>query len=674
MLECGDKIGDYTLARFLGRGQFGEVWLAEKELQFSTRKVQHALKFLFNLGEEINLKSAEAEIDTWIEASGHPNVMSVLDMLVHKDHVVIASEYAEGGSLKNWMKGFGGRAPSHETALKMMTGILSGIEHLHSRNVVHRDLKPDNILLQGNFPRITDFGISRIISAGSMSTVAMGSPFYMSPESFDGSKSTQTDIWSAGVILYEMLTGEHPYRADTIYGLVSSIRQDAPAPLPNAIPKALRKIVETALQKDLSKRFATAKAMRSTIELEIHNLKVRTDSRSRFSVDSTSETLEDVDLPNENDIRVGKSPKETHETNVRKTGGKKNTGLNSVEKKSETEESQETLVPLGWSQKTLTAEVDNVKILPGVESASKVQIARPNEPLNVPAYMYADRGFGNSQPTPRNRPLLWIVALGGVTAIGLVLVMFVIIGVTKTFFWNRSNANTVLGSDPPITESTASELNVPDGMKYIPGGKFRMGRDNGELGEKPSHEVTVKPFYMDIYEVTNADYAKFLNEFGKLPPKAWKKEVPQGNLPLVGIDWNDAQEYANWAKKRLPTEEEWEFAVRGKNDLLYPWGNEWDPTNANISSRGLKPVGSYCVSPFGLCDLIGNAWEWTASDFKNYDGSTAATNKKGDQKTIRGNSFIGTKKFATATFRIGLAATGAPDYSKTGFRCVMDAK
>ena len=137
MLECGDKIGDYTLAKFLGRGQFGEVWLAEKELQFSTRKFQHALKFLFNIGDEINLKSAEAEIDTWIEASGHPNVMSVLDMIVHKEHIIIVSEFAEGGSLKNWLSQSNGKAPSHEKALEMMTGILSGIEHLHSRNVAN---------------------------------------------------------------------------------------------------------------------------------------------------------------------------------------------------------------------------------------------------------------------------------------------------------------------------------------------------------------------------------------------------------------------------------------------------------------------------------------------------------------------------------------------------------
>ena len=128
-------------------------------------------------------------------------------MLVVGDHIIIVSEYADGGSLNGWLKANGGKAPTEEKALEMMRGILLGIEHLHSRSVVHRDLKPDNILLQGGFPRITDFGISRIVGEGTMSTKAIGSPAYMSPESFAGNKSQQADIWSAGVIFYEMLTG-----------------------------------------------------------------------------------------------------------------------------------------------------------------------------------------------------------------------------------------------------------------------------------------------------------------------------------------------------------------------------------------------------------------------------------------------------------------------------------
>jgi serine/threonine protein kinase len=215
-------------------------------------------------------------------------------MLIHNDVVVLASEFAEGGSLKGWLGRNDGKAPSNEAAVEMMLGILKGIEHLHARHVVHRDLKPDNILLQGEFPRIADFGVSRMVSSRSMSTKAMGSPGYMSPESFEGSKLPQTDIWSAGVILYEMLSGGYPFHSETIFGLVVAIQRDEAEPLPETVPPELRRIVETALSKDLSKRYQSAREMRLALEQESYNLRDR--SRSAPTVT--------VQLPNTSQLAV----------------------------------------------------------------------------------------------------------------------------------------------------------------------------------------------------------------------------------------------------------------------------------------------------------------------------------------------------------------------------------
>lgn len=285
MLEKSDKIGDYTLVKFLGKGQFGEVWLAEKNLQFATRKFQHALKFLSNREKEIDFKAAEAEIDTWIEASGHPNVMPVLDMMIFKDFIIIISEYADGGSLNNWLAKNNGKAPSIGKVLEMMTGILRGIEHLHSRNVVHRDLKPDNILLQGDSPRITDFGISRIVSESASLTKAMGSPAFMSPEAFQGSKLPQTDIWSAGVILYVMLSGHYPFDSDTIFGLRDAIQNDEPKPLFGSISSDIKLVITNALQKDVENRFKTAKEMRLAIESARYALRTKKNDEEETSAD-----------------------------------------------------------------------------------------------------------------------------------------------------------------------------------------------------------------------------------------------------------------------------------------------------------------------------------------------------------------------------------------------------
>ncbi len=675
MLECGDKIGDYTLARFLGRGQFGEVWLAEKELAFSTRKFHHALKFLFKREEEINIKAVEAEIDTWIEASGHPNVMSVLDMIVHGDYVIIVSEFAEGGSLKRWLTKHGGRAPSHEQALEMMTGILSGIEHLHSRNVVHRDLKPDNILLQGNFPRITDFGISRIVSAGSLSTVAMGSPFYMSPESFDGSKSTQTDIWSAGVLLYEMLTGEHPYRADTIYGLVSSIRQDEPKPFPDGIPKELRDIVWTALQKDSAKRYRTARAMRGAIELELHGLKLRKnsepDSPTTEIIQPAGNRSSEVGF-NESDSGVNdKSGKRTHKTDAKKTQESQPEATEPERRAPVARSSRASALSLDGSQKTMTADLAKLIITDDVHESESAR-GHVAEPFRG----FASSGFGNSQTTPPTRP--WLFILGAILALGLIVGISAVFAVKTIFFSEQAqNAANSTTKDASALKAAPGDnkTSPPKDMVLVPGGKFMMGRDDGEIDERPAHEIPVAAFYMDKYEVTNEEYAKFVQEKDHDPPPQWHSRIcPRGKerFPVVGVTWDDATAFAQWKGKRLPTEEEWEFAARGTDGRMYPWGNEWNQKLANIKGKSLKPVGSFpCTSPFEICDLIGNASEWTQSDFQAYTNGRLSDfyRDKNNLKTLRGANFM--FGYPSATYRVGFE-TNKQDKKVLGFRCAKD--
>ena len=651
MLEKDDKIGDYSLVRFLGRGQFGEVWLAEKQLQFSTRKFRHALKFLSNLGDDINLKAAEAEIDTWIEASGHPNVMSVLDMLVHKEHIIIVSEFAESGSLKSWLDRNGRKAPSNEKALEMITGILRGIEHLHSRNVVHRDLKPDNILLQGNFPRITDFGISRIVASGTMTTKPIGSPAYMSPESFKGSKSPQTDIWSAGVILYEMLTGEYPYHSETIYGLIAAIQQDEPKPLPEHIPQEIRAIVENALQKDRDRRFQTAREMRLAVERAIYNLKIKAEAKKN----AVTESIENIDKKelNSNEIiepqSSESSPKIITQPEIEIVG--------------ETQPSQ--------LQETRDAEV----------LEREKQKERENEIARIS--QEAERNRSQNQREKRKKKF-WIASGIGGGILGLAIIGFLIASMIGGNSVNSNTTNNKLANTKSANTSTNeitkdTKPDAPKGMAYVSGGEFTMGRDDGKSeAEKPVHKVSVQPFFMDIYETTNEQYAEFVKATNYKTPTEWKNgsyQNGQAKFPVVGVNWEDANAFAKWANKRLPTEEEWEFAARGTNNFLYPWGNDWKQGNANVGTQAFTEVGKLKgASPFGIYDLVGNAWEWTSSDFKAYPNGKLPDVFAGktNLKTIRGGSFEATKDFATATYRIGWAATSAENYSRVGFRCVKD--
>ena len=183
---------------------------------------------------------------------------------------------------------------------------------------------------------------------------------------------------------------------------------------------------------------------------------------------------------------------------------------------------------------------------------------------------------------------------------------------------------------------------------------------------------------MDQTEVTCEQYQKFIDATHHPAPPGWPEgKFPAGSekLPVTGVTWDDANAYAEWAEKRLPTEEEWEFAARGTDGRKYAWGNQWQGKVANggDSSAGrLVDVGSYPdgKSSAGVVDMIGNAWEWTASDLSAYPGGQLPSPPGKDFKIIRGGSWKEDKSQATATYRGYLAARGAKDYSATGFRCV----
>jgi formylglycine-generating enzyme required for sulfatase activity/serine/threonine protein kinase len=713
MLDNGDKVGEYTLIRFLGKGQFGEVWLAEKGNELSRRKFSRALKFISIRDEDINLPDAKDEIDTWMEASGHPNVISVLDMLVHKNFVVIASEYADGGSLKEWLKAQGGKSSTPEKALELTIGILRGLEHLHARNVVHRDLKPENILLQGEFPRITDFGISRIISENTTATNAIGTPIYMSPEAFHGNKQPQTDIWSAGVIMYEMLTGIFPFEGSTMFAVRDSVRRDEPRALPDDLEPDIARIIIKALQKNRETRYQTAREMRSAVEKILNRFRALITNKVTATLDPeisivTERIIRSTEIPaaESAEILVIESAEipavesaeipavesaeipvvESAEIPVVESTGIPVMGSTEIPAGLETvkEEGAEGrrlgqtyfIPPARKTRETHDSTVGSTGDFPLEDDGEKEKRL-----LHAPAKV--------SERLKRTRTVaiaFFVIAVAGLLGL-LILIgaqsgVFGFKTVTNSSSTPIPNANTT----PEVPSTTVVEAatlpDPPAGMVYIPGGEFLMGRNEGtRVDEEPAHKVSVRPFFMDMYEITNGQYAGFVTATNHPAPPGWKNDTfPDGKakFPVTGVNWNDARTYAKWAGKRLPTEEEWEFAARGEKEFLYPWGDQWDPglANADQKDKSVAEIGKFQgKSPFGVFDMSGNVWEWTSSDYKAYpNGKISKTFVgKANLKTIRGNSFLGSKDFSTTTYRIGWAITGAANYSRTGFRCVQDA-
>ncbi len=281
MFEKGDKIKNYTLEKYLGEGSFGEVWLATKNIELSDEGILVALKFLKykpskKETEASFISKVRREVATWIRASGHKNIVAVQDgFQFQTDTFVIVSDYAEGGDLRNWLDKNGGKSPDLKKTVEIMCEILEGLQHLHTQTpekIIHRDLKPDNILFKNSLPCITDFGVSRMANTMTNSMVkgtSAGTPLYISPESLEQKAASRSmDIWSMGVMLYEMLSGKYPYSTEenNVYGLLLDIIQNPPQPLPSNIPNEFQKIVAKALEKDVTKRFQTANEMREALK------------------------------------------------------------------------------------------------------------------------------------------------------------------------------------------------------------------------------------------------------------------------------------------------------------------------------------------------------------------------------------------------------------------------
>lgn len=240
-------------------------------------------------------------------------------------------------------------------------------------------------------------------------------------------------------------------------------------------------------------------------------------------------------------------------------------------------------------------------------------------------------------------------------------------------------------------------------MVLIPAGEFLMGTtDDDDMGystefrkEQPQHVVYLDAFYIDVCQVTNAQYKKFMDATGQPPPSEWSNpNFNAPNQPVVGVNWYDADAYAEWTEKRLPTEAEWEKAARGGLvNKRYPWGDEPpDGTQCNFKDRDIDtntlyhpnvndgyrytaPIGNYPSNTFGLYDMAGNVFEWCADDRINYTKSPYQDPRgsmDGKARTVRGGDFLGPIFHCRVTRRGGCLVHIKS--SNIGFRCVASIK
>jgi serine/threonine protein kinase/formylglycine-generating enzyme required for sulfatase activity len=318
-----------------------------------------------------------------------------------------------------------------------------------------------------------------------------------------------------------------------------------------------------------------------------------------------------------------------------------------------------------------------------------------------PQYQHAGAGQGQYTPTvtaqkPSRAPFILLgvaalVLLVGFAALAYFIVPKLLAGntgggdntnVNANVNANTNTANANRNTNANVNTNTNANSNgtnepVRADLVALPAGAFRMGRSDVPpitdalktqrptyllwmYNQWPAHDATVGPFAVDRTEVTNAEYAEFVKAMNHAPPPDWGGTTPPAGrerLPAANVSYDDAKAFAAWRSRRdgvtyrLPTEEEWEYAalgggasqIPGAAPRMYPWGAQWSDGRANLAGAGAAPVGSFAQgrTPQGLDDMIGNVWEWTASEAAMYKGNdrTALSVEDRGKVVVRGGSY-----------------------------------
>ncbi|HEU0186002.1 MAG TPA: bifunctional serine/threonine-protein kinase/formylglycine-generating enzyme family protein [Blastocatellia bacterium] len=754
--------GRYKLEQCIGSGGMGEIYRARRTHIGDTVAVKVLRGDVVEDDKSRQRFYREARAAAMLH---HPNAVVIHDFGEDDDGTAyIVMELLIGRSLRQIL--------SQETTIGAARayGIIrqasAALDAGHRNGIVHRDIKPDNIILldsndSADHVKILDFGIAKVLDNKTMDTHSLeqrltnvgsviGTPHYMAPEQCQGEEADpRSDIYSLGVVLYELLTGVAPFLAKTPTGVAIKHVTEKPRSLREinpSIPEAVERVVLHALEKDPNARPQTAlelaREYEGALSLDVDTMRfTRSGESQRITSSMISEAVRTPTQPGAPAPQVPaqqapaqsfdttispSSESQSFDTTISPAPGPQNFDTTispspAADQLKQTSDGATDFIPRAKvtpepATEPVTEPVPEPEPLPSKSPSPPVQEAPGTEILirstegekgkaaptsdkpekkaekkvdkksDVPPAFnkksdvppaFRKPGLG---PTPIfKNPLV----IGGAA---LVIIIAVVVGILS----RRPSAPT----PPPATPTPIAVVTPPPGMVLVPGGEFRAGRDDGDEKERPAHAVTVNPFFIDLTEVTNEQYQKFVDAAGYPPPPIWQgNHFPEGanTLPVTDVTWEDANAFAKWAgdDKRLPTEEEWEFAARGTDGRLYPWGPDWIANASNTKSdendqRKMVLVKQFPqgVSRFGLHDMSGNAWEWTSSEFKEYPGGDKYNPPEGykNLKVIRGGAYDSPPKFATATLRAPLPATrsdwmqGAPiDYSKTGFRLAKDA-
>ena len=581
----GKTIGRVRIEKYLARGGMAEVYLGSH----LTLERPVAVKVLHSYIEEepelLNRFQREAKV---VAGLRHPNIVQVFDFDTVDGHPYIVMEYLSGPTLATYLRNLhqqNQRIPPNQVA-RLLKGLTAALDYAHELGVIHRDIKPGNILLHSKSGQVdpaapltkdidavlTDFGLVRITTSASQTATGQisGTPAYMAPEQARGDRTDhRTDIYSLGVVLYEMLAGRVPFESDSTLSIIYKHINEPPPPIPSISP-AVQNVMDRALAKDPNARYQSSQDMAVDFYMAI-------------GMTAQAETIYES-APKLAPMPVPPSP-----------------------------------TPLPQPKPTRS----NAWLGAGI--ASLICLLA----LAVGAFMFRSVLFGSAGGTP-----------------------------------TEALQNTpIVPSAEAATPTAGVALPSGENMVKIPGGPYEVGKEPADDYHISPQSVELSDYWIDRYQVTNSQYAQFMEAASTDAPQIWPGEEDH---PVRGVTWEQAAAYCSWANKRLPNEAEWEAAGRGPGAApqLYPWGT--DPTaggsTSNLPDQDTYPVGSlsFNQSLLGVFDMVGNVWEWTGEPYGPVQDG---------YKVVRGGRY---GLLLDLAYRVTVPPDDERYVQYAGFRCAAD--
>ncbi|HEX4950995.1 MAG TPA: protein kinase [Blastocatellia bacterium] len=700
---AGQQITHYQVSKLLGAGGMGEVYLAED----STLGRKVALKLLpaqFTADDE-RVRRFEREAKA-ASALNHPNIITIHEIGA-SDHLhFIATEFIAGETLRQRLAVAKLKV---KDALDIAIQIAAALAAAHEAGIIHRDIKPENVMIRSDgIVKVLDFGLAKLTEAvtSDATTVTtltteqgrvMGTVAYMSPEQLRAQNvDERADLWSLGVVLYEMVAGFRPFVGPSSSAVIAAILEQS-LPLLNeavVLPDELQRILQKALHKNRAERYQTAHELLSELKA------LRDDLEFTARLESTGKKLR-------------RKPK-TAKSSLRWT---KRVGIIAVAILLAI-----TVIVWGFRRQA------NLRWARG-QIAQLEQLAHERKyfeaydlAAQIKQYLPEDATIAKLRPTIADQLSVTSDPAGArvsITRFGSDKAE--VIGTTPLSkhafargeyilrlekegfapFERTINSTLTLAGNMFVPPDDPSDFKIkliaadqmPDRMAFVPGGKYKLTSRT-----KPTDQtVELEDFFIDKYEVTNREYKEFISagsyfnqqfwkqlpnleafkEIGKefkdrtgLPgPRSWSNQTfPEGKAehPVTDITWYEAAAYAAFRGKQLPTIFQWEKAARNgllsyTSDYAMPWGGVEYSGNvvghANFSSNGTTAVHSFPfgMSPFGCFNMAGNVSEWCLNELT--DGFTVAGGSWRDQYYLFAD---------VGTFPVTYSA------DRLGFRCVRN--